>query len=546
LKNKPNHTATRPDEANSRPDRNIATTPDGIRAILSTMNKPDILIVGAGINGLVAANYLQRSGCRVTMIERAERVGGACVSEVATVDGITQHYALGASVLGLMQDFVFEETGLSSRLQTFVPEHPKFVHFPADNEPTWIYRNPTDLDRELADKWGEKGDVEAFREDEAKVVSCLQDGYVNATPPSIAEAKSVLGDTLTELWISGTAKALIDHYFTSERSKIYMAMTVTESGPVSLSDPFSAFTLPLMDSGSVFGGYYGFVKGGIWRITEELGRLNAELGVTTHLSSKLVGVDAANGNVSYEHAGSERKLSFDYLIMGTDPLTATRLVGNPEQVKETEGQRFRGSSGKLNLMFRKPVRWKSGSSASDSDAAFRFIFSVSSLEEFEDATLRVLDTNVDYAPGYMQIYCEGAAMRQLNHSEPFDRLAVFFKNLSLGESGAALANVEMEVKEKLLEHVGNPQDCAWTRLLTPRDLQQLFYFPGGNLDHTMLIGGQTFFDRTYADDPATDFYRFGNLDNVYLCGSGTYPCGSVTGTAGYMCSQQLLRVVNLL
>jgi phytoene dehydrogenase-like protein len=37
------------------------------------MTKPNILIVGAGINGLVAANYLQRAGCNVTMIERAER-----------------------------------------------------------------------------------------------------------------------------------------------------------------------------------------------------------------------------------------------------------------------------------------------------------------------------------------------------------------------------------------------------------------------------------------------------------------------------------------
>ncbi len=94
----------------------------------------------------------------------------------------------------------------------------------------------------------------------------------------------------------------------------------------------------------------------------------------------------------------------------------------------------------------------------------------------------------------------------------------------------------------ILAHIDNPQDCVWTRLLTPRDLQQLFHFPGGNLDHTMLVGGQTFFDRNYADDPATEFYRFGKLDNVYMCGSGTYPCGSVTGTPGYMCSQQVLRL----
>lgn len=509
------------------------------------MNKPDIVIIGAGINGLVAANYLQRSGCSVTMIERAERVGGACVSEVATVDGQAQRYALGASVLGLMQDFVFAETGLSSRVRTFVPEHPKFIFFPGDKDPTWIYRDPADLDRELANKWGEKGDVEAFRVDEAKVVRFLQDGYVNATPPPIDDAKNILGDTLTKLWITGSAKSLMDHYLTSERSKMYMAMTVTESGPVSLSDPYSAFTLPLMDSGSIFGGYYGFVKGGIWQITEELGRINAKLGVKTHLSSKVVGVDAVNGSVTYENGGGEGRLDFDYLVMGTDPLTATRLLGNPDQIAKTEGQRFRGSSGKLNLMFRKPVRWRYGSDANDSDAAFRFIFSVSSVDEYEDATLSVLDTNVDYTAGYMQIYCEGAAMRHLEHSEPFDRLAVFFKNLSLGRNGADLANVEKQVKEKLLEHVENPEDCAWTRLLTPRDLQQLFHFPGGNLDHTMLTGGQTFFDRNYADDPATNFYRFGNLDNVYLCGSGTYPCGSVAGTPGYMCSQQLLRHTQL-
>ena len=46
----------------------------------------------------------------------------------------------------------------------------------------------------------------------------------------------------------------------------------------------------------------------------------------------------------------------------------------------------------------------------------------------------------------------------------------------------------------------------------------------------MLTGGQTYFDRNYADDPAASFYRFGGLDNAYLCGSGTYPCGSVAGT----------------
>jgi phytoene dehydrogenase-like protein len=321
-----------------------------------------------------------------------------------------------------------------------------------------------------------------------------------------------------------------------------MAMTITESGPVSLSDPYSAFTLPLMHSGSIFGGYYGFVKGGIWRITEVLGAINTELGVTTHVSSTVIDIDTDNRQAVFEQGGDEHRHEFDVLILGTDPLTASRLVGTEDQIKRTESQKFLGSSGKLNLMFKDRVRWKHGSDAEDSDAAFRFIFSVNNMHEFENATLGALDDKVPYTPGFAQIYCEGAAMRQLDHREPFDRLAVFFKNLSLGETGASLPGVEDQVKQTILAYIDNPEDCVWTRLLTPRDLQQLFHFPGGNLDHTMLVGGQTFFDRTYADDPATDFYRFGDLDNVYMCGSGTYPCGSVTGTPGYMCSQQLLRL----
>lgn len=501
----------------------------------------NVVVVGAGINGLTAANYLRRAGFDVTMLERAERVGGACISAVANVNGLEQSYALGASVLGLMQDFVFRETGLAGRLETFVPSHPKLIHFAGDDEPAWIYREPGKLDKELRAKWGERGDVEGFRADEARVVAYLQDGYRSAIPPSLGEAGQRLGKDLVGLWIAGSAFDLLDHYFTAERTKLYMAMTVTESGPVSLREPYSAFTVPLMDSGSVFDGYYGFVRGGIWRITEELGRINSEIGVTTHLSSRVLNVDSDSCEIEFEQQGQSRKMSFDYLLFATDPVTAARITGDKTLIAATEHQRLLGSSGKLNLMFRNPVRWKHGSSAPDSDAAFRFLFAVDSIDAFEQATLRVVDGSVAYEPGYMQTYCEGAAMRQLGLREPFDRLAVFFKNFSLDQRGEALAEVEDTARQSLLTLIENPEDCAWSRLLTPRDLQQTFHFPGGNLDHTMLVGGQTFAERQYSVDPPKRFYNFGGAANIYLCGAGAYPCGSVTGTPGYMCAHQLMR-----
>ena len=192
-------------------------------------------------------------------------------------------------------------------------------------------------------------------------------------------------------------------------------------------------------------------------------------------------------------------------------------------------------------MFQKPVRWKHGSSAPDSDAAFRFLFAVNSIDEFERATLRVVDDDVAYEPGYMQIYCEGAAMRQLGLQEPFDRIAVFFKNFSLDKHGDALPEIEASAKQSVLALVENPQDCVWSRLLTPRDLQETFLFPGGNLDHTMLVGGQTFADRQYSADVQKGFYNFADAANIYLCGAAAYPCGSIAGTPGYMCARQIMR-----
>ena len=160
----------------------------------------NIVIVGAGINGLVAANYLKRSGHEVTLIEKISSPGGACATESFIHDDTPYQYPSGASVLGLMQKFVFEETGLSSRLQTFVPESPKLAFFPNQKGPTYIHRDPNELDAELRNKWGESGDARAFRADESKIIDFIQSGYREGRTPSIDEANSVIGNDLVDLF----------------------------------------------------------------------------------------------------------------------------------------------------------------------------------------------------------------------------------------------------------------------------------------------------------------------------------------------------------
>src|SRR5439155_5093407 len=45
------------------------------------MTTYDIIVIGAGHNGLVTAAYLAKAGMKVLVLERRELVGGACVTE---------------------------------------------------------------------------------------------------------------------------------------------------------------------------------------------------------------------------------------------------------------------------------------------------------------------------------------------------------------------------------------------------------------------------------------------------------------------------------
>ena len=91
-----------------------------------------IVIVGGGINGLVAANYLVKEGYDITIIEKKDSTGGACIKDSIQIDNKKIDFAYGATVLGMMPDFIFKETGLVDKVKGFYPKTPKLVYFQGD------------------------------------------------------------------------------------------------------------------------------------------------------------------------------------------------------------------------------------------------------------------------------------------------------------------------------------------------------------------------------------------------------------------------------
>ena len=102
-------------------------------------SKYDAIIIGAGHNGLVAAAYLARHGLTTLNVERAERIGDACIT-----DEIIPGYRVSgaAQVLGMLRpqvvaDLDLERHGLRYRLR----EPEVFVPFP-DGRHLFLYSDP--------------------------------------------------------------------------------------------------------------------------------------------------------------------------------------------------------------------------------------------------------------------------------------------------------------------------------------------------------------------------------------------------------------------
>ena len=122
--------------------------------------------------------------------------------------------------------------------------------------------------------------------------------------------------------------------------------------------------------------------------------------------------------------------------------------------------------------------------------AYFFFKDVNNLDEFELRSNNSLNGVSDYEPGYIQVYCEGAAQRYLGNSEKYDKLILFTKNVSFDKTGEELKNVHEKIKQKVFQYISNPSDCVKSIFLTPKDMKNEFYFPGGNIDHVMLTQGQ--------------------------------------------------------
>jgi phytoene dehydrogenase-like protein len=103
---------------------------------------PDVIVVGAGHNGLVAAGYLARSGLRVQMVEAYEAIGGMTLSPAAVPEAPDHRLNLCAADIVLMRGTtVAADLELARYGYSEIVADPMFAYLHPDGESVAVFRD---------------------------------------------------------------------------------------------------------------------------------------------------------------------------------------------------------------------------------------------------------------------------------------------------------------------------------------------------------------------------------------------------------------------
>jgi phytoene dehydrogenase-like protein len=518
----------------------------------------DVVIVGAGHNGLVCACYLAARGLRVGMVERRAIVGGAAVTEEfhPGFRNSTASYTVSLLNPKVILDLRLAEHGLR------IVERPfsNFLPLP-DGEFLKVGGGVEATQREIA-KFS-RTDAErlpAYYERLEAVADVLRDLLLE-TPPNVGGGIS----ELFQAWKSGrrinrlsmqqkrdvldlftlSAADWLDRWFESDPIKACFGFDSVVGHFASPYSPGTAYVLLHHVFGEVNGkkGTWGHAIGGMGAITQAMRRQAESLGVEIRSGigvSRIVAKDGRAAGVALED--------------GTE-IAARCVVSNAHP------------RALLKLLDDVPGAWREAFSNYQSESAtFRMNVALSELPDFASLPGREAQphhrSGIIMAPSLGFMDRAHASARESGWSdEPIvEMLIPSAVDDSLAPSGRHVASLfcqhfryslpagrtwdeEREraadaVIEQVTRFAPNfKASILGRRALSPLDLEREFGLVRGDIFHGKLTLNQLFSARPvlgHAD------YRM-PLEGLYLCGSGAHPGGGVTGVPGHNAAREVLR-----
>jgi phytoene dehydrogenase-like protein len=537
---------------------------------LEAQHISDVIIIGAGHNGLVCAAYLAAAGLKVTMLERRHVVGGAAVTE-EFLPGFRNSVA--SYTVSLLNPKVIDDLGLRAHGLRIVERGiDNFLPLPDGRYlKTGGGRTREEVAKFSARDAARLGDYLAMLERIADVLrsvvletppNVISGGWSAALPELVKAAK--LGNRMRGLDLAArrdfldlmlkSAGDFLDLWFESEPIKAMYGFDGIVGNYQSPYAPGTAYVLLHHAFGEVNGkkGVWGHAIGGIGAITQAMAKSCLARGVEIRTGCAVREVIVEKGRAAGVVTESGEALRAPVVVSNLNPkLLFTRLVDEAA----------------LPADFLRRIRnWRCGS------GTFRMNVALSELPDFSalpgKSAAEHHTSGIIIAPslGYMERAFQDAknfgwsrepVVEMLIPSTLDDTLAppgmhvasLFCQHVAPElpadfAGGASWDDHKETVADLMIDTVNRyapnfKASVLGRQVLSPLDLERTFGLLGGDIFHGALSLDQIFSARPmlgHAD------YR-APIPGLYMCGAGTHPGGGVTGAPGHNAALEILRDV---
>jgi len=525
----------------------------------------DVIIIGAGHNGLVCAAYLARARKRVLVLERRHVLGGACVTEEAFPGCKVSTAAYVNSLFRpeIIRDLKLDEYGL--KLLERSPS--SFTPLP---DGRYLLMGPEEgLNvREIARL--SKKDASAYPKYEAMLerIAHVVEPTLLMTPPNLLRPGwrdlwtavtlgrrfLALGPAMADAVdvLTGPAKRVLDRWFESDEVKATLATDAIIGAFAAPSTPGTAYVLFHHVMGETNGvrGVWAYVRGGMGGLSSALAAVAKDLGVEIRREAEVRRILVENGRAVGVELSGGKGHSADLVVSNADCHVTFRKLMDPHDVPADflaaiDRIDYSSASLKINCLLSEVPEfdaWPERGPGPHHRGTIHVAPTMDFIERAYDeakygrpSTRPVLECTIP------TVVDDTLAPAGKHLMSMFVQYAPYNLRNADGTSGDWDAEKERFADrciDLLAEYAPNVRSAIEARqVLSPLDLERTWGLTGGNIFQGAMTLGQLFAFR-----PAIGWAGYRTpIDGLYLCGAATHPGGGVMGACGYNAAREILR-----
>src|SRR5580704_6488459 len=490
----------------------------------------DVIVVGAGHNGLACAAYLSRAGKKVIVLESRARVGGACTIE-EPFPGVRMSPC--AYLAGLLHPLVVSELDLPARGFQWSPAvNGLFVPF-LDDSSIQLWDDDQRCEDEIRafapsdiEGWRAMSDVLRRLRDALRPAG-ERDLWIGEAPTREQIDERLDGDDEARRVLFDWSMAeFVEHYLADERLQTaYLGQGVIGTN----ASPFDAGTASIRfhhSSGRLCGmpGMWGYVEGGMGMVSFYFCDAAREAGAVVATTVPVARIAPGEG-VFLE--GGEF-IAAPVVISNADPRQTLQLLGpaaDPAWRKRVEEIPIEGCTVKLNVLLRELPNF-TARPGTDQPHHYGQINTPLTKAEWKAAFAAARQGELPqqlWCELYFQSVHDPTVTTPGQHTMSVFAQYVPYK-FALGTWDERREEVRQLAVNSLARFCSNIDSAVIdTQVLGPPDIERKVGLTGGHIFQGECLPPYMWSRRLSPRTP---------MPGVYLCGACTHPGGSVIGING--------------